>query len=562
MPEPSESVTETTRPRAGEGSVGDSEPPGDATTVEEAPQDVSRDALAGSPWKRVDFGVAAAVTAATMLVAWVFRSEIISSDPWHYVMAAIQFPQHSWVPLGYTRYGMILPLAPLVLAFGHAPATFYLPAIIASGVLAGCVYLVGRRWWGHVAGIAAVVLLLSNWIVFTTLSRYYPDIPSMALVMAALAVAVAARGRMLANARWAGLLVIVAGFLLGWSFETRETALFAWPAVVAVLWVRGRVVRNALLTAAPVLLWAVVDVAIGALAYGDPLLKLHTFTRQDLSTTKNPADVAVMDQFVGLPRVDYLTMIPRLVLERHVPGGVWFLVLAAIAALAIFVRNAAVRVSAAGLLVSYLLFVGISGFFIPSHPAGRLDVERYWIQFVPWIALAVSGALAVLVRSVLVRAVPAAGRPRAQQLAVAAVALLVAVLPAVSVARAASAAPTLATNGGTPLAGVSAELSRLRLPEQATVYTDWQTARVLPIYQRPWFGGSKRWYAGVRSITGKRQPGAGDYALLVTATADATPCGFCTGALAPWRKRHPSLPSKWTKVYASANEGYVLYAVR
>jgi 4-amino-4-deoxy-L-arabinose transferase-like glycosyltransferase len=497
------------------------------------------------------------VTVLTMVVAWVFRSEIVSSDPWHYGMAAIEFPQDSWVPLGYTRYGMILPLGPLVLAFGHAPATFYLPAIVASGVLAGSVYLLGRRWWSHLAGIAAVVLLLTNYVVFTNLSRFYPDIPSMALVMAALVLAVAARGRMLSGGRGVGLLVLATGFLLGWSFEARETALFAWPAVIVVLWVRGRVVRNAVLTAIPVLLWAAVDVGVSAWAYGDPLLKLHTFTRQDLSTTTNPADVAVMNQFVGLPRVDYLTMIPRLVLDRQVPGGVWFLLLAAVAALGVFVRNTAVRVSAAAFLASYVLFVGISGFFLPSHPAGRLDVQRYWIQFVPWIALAVSGCLYVLVRAVLGQA-----RPRTRQLALASAAAVVAVGPVVALVGAAATAPTLAPNGGTPMAGISAELSRLKPPKGTTVYTDWQTARVLPVYQRPWFGGSKQWSATVRSITGPKQPKPGDYALIVTPTVSETPCGFCTSAVAPWRKQHPTIPSTWTRVYASPDDGYVLYAVR
>ena len=177
----------------------------------------SVDRLGGNPWSRTDFAVAGVVVLATMVVSWVFRTEIVSSDPWHYGMAAIEFPQDSWVPLGYTRYGMIIPLGPLVLAFGHAAVTFYAPAILASGVLAGSVYLLGRRWWGHLAGITAVLLLLSNWIVFVNLSRFYPDIPSISLVVAALVLAVAARGRQLAGQRWSDLLPVAVGFLLGWS---------------------------------------------------------------------------------------------------------------------------------------------------------------------------------------------------------------------------------------------------------------------------------------------------------------------------------------------------------
>lgn len=503
-------------------------------------------------WSRADFGVSGVVAVVVAVMAWVFRSEIVSTDPWHYVMAALQFPQDSWVALGYTRYGMILPLAPLVLAFGYAPATFYVPAIAASAVLAACVYLLGRRAWGPVAGITAVVLMLTNWIVFTNLSRFYPDIPSMALVMLALVVAVSARDRQLSGRRFGAALTVVVGFLLGWSFEARETALFAWPVVIIVLWVRGRVIRNAIMVAVPVLLWASLDILISAVAYGDPLLKLHTFTHQDLSATTNPADLLVMNQFVGLPRHDYVTMIPKLVLTSDLPGGVWFLMLGGLALAAVFVSNTAVRLSAGGFIVSYVLFVGIGGLFIPSHPAGRLDVQRYWIQFIPWIALAVAGALHVLVLAIL-------RRSRWRQLVLVVASLALVAGPVTAVAREASTAPALATNGGAPLSGIAAEITRLQPAEGARLFTDWQTMRVLPIYRRPPFGGEKLWKIPMRSLTGKQEPVAGDYVLLVA--RNGSPCGFCTTALDPWRQENKRVPTSWERIYESAKNGYVLFTV-
>lgn len=489
------------------------------------------------------------------LISWVFRTEIVSTDPWNYVMTALDFPDHPWNPLGYTRYGMILPLRPLALVWGPAPAIFYALAILASSVLSMSVYLLARRFWGPVAGITAVVLMLSNWIVFFNLSRYYPDIPSMALVMTALACAVAARDRQLWGGRFQDALPLLVGFLLGWSFEARETALFAWPVVVIALWVKGRVVRNAVLTALPILAWAAVDVIVSAVAYGDPLLKLHTFTGQDLSTTTVPSDRAVMDRFIGLPRLDYLTMIPRLILERDVPGGAWFVALGALALLAILVRDTAVRLSTGALILSYLLFVGISGFFDPSHPAGRLDISRYWGQFVPWIALAVAGALHVLIATAL-------GRAHAKErrwVHVLASAVLVAG-PVATTAVAVSSSPAFARNGGAPMAGVAAELSSQELSAGASVFTDWRTQRILPIYQRPAFGGAEEWTAAVLPITGARVPRPGDYVLLVATTS--SPCDACTNALLPWLKKHQRLPDSWHRVYASQNNGYVLYEVR
>jgi len=192
---------------------------------------------------------------------------------------------------------------------------------------------------------------------------------------------------------------------------------------------------------------------------------------------------------------------------------------------------------------------------VPTHPAGRLDVQRYWIQFVPWIALAVGGAVHVLVGTALRRS-----SERRRGLARGAVAFLVVVGPLWALALTVSGSPLLAPNGGTPMAGVSAELQRLGAGKGTTVYTDWQTTRLLPVYQRPPFGGQKRWSATVRSITGSRQPRPGDYALLVA--TDRSPCAFCTDALRAWRERHPTVPQNWTRVYASADDGYVLYAVR
>jgi hypothetical protein len=506
------------------------------------------------PWQRSDLGLAGLIALLTAVLAWVFRSEIVSTDPWHYVMAALQFPQDTWVPLGYTRYGMILPLGPLVLTWGYVPATFYAPALAASAVLAGCVYLLGRRFWGRTAGVTAVVLLLSNWVVFTNLSRFYPDIPSMALVLAALVLAVAARDHGIGGGLRTDALVVAAGFLLGWSFEARETALFAWPVVIAALWVRGRILRNALLAAAPVLGWAIVDVVIGAVAYGDPLLKVHTFTRQDLSTTTNPADVAVMNQFVGLPRLDYLTMIPRLVLEKDVPGGLWFLGLAVLALLGFLVRDTAVRLCASAFVLSYVLFVGIGGFFLPSHPAGRLDVQRYWIQFVPWIALAGAGVMHTAVSALARRR---GGRPAGYLRAAASAVLVVGSVAVVAPAIASS--PALAPNGGAALAEVSGAISRTKLAPGAAIFTDWQTTRILPIYRRPAFGGKPQWKGPVRSLTGKDRPRPGDLVLLVSSSS--TPCGFCTAALTPWRETHPALPSAWQRVFTSQGGGYTLYKV-
>lgn len=526
----------------------------DASAPEEDPP--RHDGLSGRA-RRSDYPMAAGVGVLVTVLGWLWRSEIVSTDPWHYVMAALNFPQKSWVPLGYTRYGMVLPVGPVAKVFGNAEVTYYFWPLLASGVLGASVFFLARRWWGTLAGLLAVALLVTNWVVFLNLSRYYPDIMSMALALAALSVAIVARGRQVADRAGTWVLVLIVGFLLGWSFEARETALFAWPPVIIVLLVRGRAVRNALLTALPVLAWAAVDLSISAIAYGDPLLKLHTFTRQDLATATNPADVAVLGQFVGKPRLSYLTMIPKLLTgPGAIPGGWWFLILGVLAICALLVRNAAVRLASLGFVASYILFVGISGMFLPHHPAGRIDIVRYWVQFVPWIALAVAGTVHVVAAG-LGAHLPGRRAARASLAVVLGAAVLLG--PLWTTVSAATRSPALAPNGGASLSAVRTELTTLRA-DRGTVWTDWQTARILPVYRRGPWGGAKVWTASIKSLTGPgSKPVDGDHVLLVRTKQSA--CGFCVAALQPWAKSHQQLPSSWHAVYTTPGGAYTLYSV-
>ena len=100
------------------------------------------------------------MTCATALgVAWpswssrmVWRSPIVPTDPWHYVRSALEFPSDEWVPLGYTRYGIILANDPPAFLFKNAEATYYFWPLLSAAVLAASLYLVGRRLWGRSPG--------------------------------------------------------------------------------------------------------------------------------------------------------------------------------------------------------------------------------------------------------------------------------------------------------------------------------------------------------------------------------------------------------------------------
>ena len=218
-------------------------------------RDDDRDLLAGVPPSRVDLLVAGLIAVAVILVAVIWRSPVIPTDPWHYVQRAITFPDRVWVPLGYTRYGIIIPNILPAKLFGNAQASYYFWPLISAGTLAAVVYLMGRRWWGPVAGAVAVVVLFTNSLVFQNLTRQYPDIMAMTLIFAGAFCALMARDREF-RGRVAVSWVLASGFMLGWSFEVRETALFGWPLVIAILWRRGALVRVLAIAAIPVLGWA------------------------------------------------------------------------------------------------------------------------------------------------------------------------------------------------------------------------------------------------------------------------------------------------------------------
>lgn len=522
-----------------------------------------RDWLAGERWSRRDVLTAAALGVVVTVLTFLTRTEIVPTDPWHYIHAALTFPSDNWVPLGYTRYGMILPIGPLVLAFGNAEVTYYFWPLLSAGLLASSVYLLGRRWFGVLGGLLAVVLLLSNPVVLVNLSRGYPDVISMALFCLAMVFALVARDRLVAGARFPWLLLLVVGFLLGWGFEARETSLLGWPIIALVLWRRGTVVRTALTVLAPLAVWAAADIGIGAIAYHDPLLKLHTFTHQDLSTGTNPADEAAKVAFVNKPRLSYLTVIPKAAVG--VAGGFWMNLLGVVALLGLVVRHKPTRLMALWFLSLYLLFVGIGGMFSPAHPGARLDVQRYWVQFFPAGALAVTGVV-FFVAGLVARLVTSrrtsgesASPGRVPVVVAGVLALAVAVGPVVAAADVVRTSPVFATNGGAPLVALRDYMAS-RHASPKVVWSDWETVRLLPIYQRGAFGGERLWGGKVKSLTGKgANPQPGDYVVLHSAH-DGT-CSFCRTALAPWAAQHKTVPASWVREFATPTGNLVVYRV-
>jgi hypothetical protein len=526
------------------------------TRVDTPQQATARDWLAGRSVDRWDALGAVLVALAVVVVGYVFRSIVVPADPWHYVRSAAEFPSDRWVALGYSRYGLILPIIPVVKAFGTAQVTYYFWPLVSAGALAACVFLLGARWWGRVAGVMAVVLLVSNRVFFYNLSRGYPDIMSMALFVVALLLALAARDRMVAGRRaWPWLVAV--GVLLGWGFEVRETSVLAWPIVALILWRGRRTVVAAVLVALPVLAWLALDVAISAWAYGDPLLKYHVLTGLDAGAARTATGEVKNYLMVGKPRSFYFTYIPTLALER--PNGLVMVVLGAAGLLALAVRHGAIRFMGLWFICVYGLTTLLGGGLDPDHPRGLLFVERYWIPFLPALALAAAGLSAWAVRWVVRRTGRGwvLRRPWVPQLVVAA---LLCWSPVAFVVHYATTHPAFPPGGGAALEELRDELSANGF-RGGRVFTDWETVRILPAYQKPFLGGDAVWPGEPRSVTGPVKPARGDHVLLFE--RNSRTCPFCWNALARWVEKNPDgPPANWHPVFTSSHGVVTLYEVR
>jgi hypothetical protein len=144
------------------------------------------------------------------------------------------------------------------------------------------------------------------------------------------------------------------------------------------------------------------------------------------------------------------------------------------------------------------------------------------------------------------------------------VGVAVCAVPAWQVATYATTTEAFAPNGGDALEDLREHLESIGFSTEE-VWTDWETKRILPAYQRDAFGGTKVWAGTPRNLTNGGtgpawEPYPGDAVLLFSAR-DMT-CQWCRTALEPWLEKHPTVPANWDLVYRSETGNVELYQVR
>jgi hypothetical protein len=494
-----------------------------------------------------------------IVVAFKLRTLPIVSDPWGYVHAAMTFPKLTWLAVAETRYGVELPLVVITRLFHDSELTFYLTPLAATGFLVGSCYWLMARYFGSVAAVVGSLLLLSNSVVLMNATRLYPDIFAASATCLTVALAVAARDRWAKDQRVTRALLVLllsTGGGIGLMWWMRETSIFAWPVIAAVLLWRGGPPRRAVLptVGGVALLFLLIEMGISWWAFGDPMLRFKALTAGDMSQGTAPADVSYLHQ----PRIAYLEAIPSGM--AIYPDGWWMMSMAVIAYTGGLRFPRRVGLFAAWFVLVALTFVAVGGGLRPEAPNIRLDVARYWLAFLPPMIMATVGTVTVLIERLAlrwensVRWWPRGGyRPAAAAL----VAALLALVPLHASAQTVGEQRTyVVTNHGVAfkfrnwLHRHDAQVSR--------IYTDFASARQLPTFTRS-FSGRKMAHAKFFALDRSPAPRPGDYVVLFSAHDNT--CGFCNEWISDWLSKHRHEVDRWDKVWQTPDRTFEVYRV-
>lgn len=507
---------------------------------------------------RRDVLIAPLVALVAVAIATYYRSALVPTDPWHYVQGALQFPEPTWRPAGLTRWGFLLPIIPFARLWGDAEATYYAIPLLSTGVLAASLYLLGTRYVARTAGVAGAALALGTPLVFVNLTRGYTDLTATTLVAVSILLATMAADAALDRAEvgvaWGWrvpVLLVACGFTTGWSFEVRETAVFAWPVIGWILLTIRRPLRTLAWFVPPALAWLALDLWLCRAVYGDPLIKLRILGGADISTSVVTSDAG----YVGHDRGWYATVMVRSIAElTGGPAILACLVVGLVGGLAL--RRELGRLWAWGTLTLVLLWAQ-GGALNPAHPSVRLDVARYWMSFLVPLMLVAAGTGVILLRRTW------GGR----RVLVAGLAGVLAVGVLGSTVRFATEYEGFAANGGDALGRMRAYLSRSGGVPQGSIWADWGTQRLLEAYESDPFGGPA-WSAGderslsrllrVRPADPAQYPQPGD--LVVVHSPDDRTCWHCRRALRPVEAAFGPFPAAgWEELMRTPTGNLVLY---
>jgi hypothetical protein len=458
-----------------------------------------------------------------------------------------RLPRHQ-----YLRLGLVLPMRVAIRIFGYSEAAYYAVPIFAALLFTVSVYALGCLLFSRAVGVAAALIASANALIFPYLLEPLPDVFATALFCAALAVTIAIRQQrpLVSASRWREIVALLAvGALLGWSYLTREYAVFTWPLIPALLWRRVGW-RGLVWLALPLALTGLLELVHGQIAYGDPLARM----RATLGHGGGERTDAIAATYRNKPRWWYITRLVEAL--RIAPESGWLLALLAGAVAGGLLLRRRLGILLAWMALVYVPLVVLGGLLDPSHPRLRVYKPRYWFEILPPIVLGGVGAGWLLARALASRA-PALRR-RAGLVASIAV-LCLAGLTLVPAHRAWDHEASRAQ-------GLS-DLRQFRgwLEQNGdgvkSFWTDQKSQRVLRVYVSDTFG-RRIWKGGFRRLNAPTDPAPGDYIVLFsTNRGKRPPCVQCLAAAEIALGTPVTVPIGWQPVWSTDDRQVQVYRV-
>jgi hypothetical protein len=140
------------------------------------------------------------------------------------------------------RFGLVLPSLAIQCIGSSSPVNYFLGPLAASVLLHLCVYLIGRKLSGPVAGTIAVVGLLSFEPMIRASSQILPEAFGPAYVSLSVLAALQFTD---SSSKWgARVWLLICAVAMVFAYGSKESYLYFAPAVAMILWLGRPVTSN------------------------------------------------------------------------------------------------------------------------------------------------------------------------------------------------------------------------------------------------------------------------------------------------------------------------------
>jgi hypothetical protein len=346
---------------------------------------------------RLDLAVGALTVAAYLAVQLALLLGPHPNDPAKYFSTAVGFPD---VPadLWTLRIGLVIPMRLAVLLMGPTEVALYAVPLAAGVLLVAAVFgLVLAVFRDRAAAAAAALVTALNTDYLLNASSPFPDTLAtttfatgfLLLVLAGLAPADA-------SVRLVQVCVVIAGFLFGWTYLTREFSPILLPTLIAAVLILRLPLRRVALLAGAAVGTAALELVYGLAAYGDPLVHLHELAEHRRAGLSGAGLATPQNQVDG--PLDSIAVFPRLLMSWGT-GWLMLVLVVLLAATLLLLRDRRLWLFAAWFFGFWAMMAVIG---LLSLPSGRWLVNvgnvRYWSPIFPALAIGAFGGLSLLLR--------------------------------------------------------------------------------------------------------------------------------------------------------------------